>query len=59
VSQQLVGKLEKKIAVQQKKIRTLEAYIADNGLEVPADAKGGDDEEEYGVVRYAYAMHAV
>jgi len=42
---QLVNKLETKIKGQQKKIRSLEAYITDNGLEVPAEAAGEDGED--------------
>jgi len=42
----LVAKLEKKIQMQQKKIRQLEGIISENGLEVPKEvAAGGPDED--------------
>jgi len=45
----LVGKLEKKIAMQSKRIKTLEGFIAENGLEAPEGGKegAGDREVDY------------
>lgn len=42
----LVAKLENTIATQKKRIRTLEACIADNGLEAPEDVAGGEDDDQ-------------
>ena len=42
----MVAKLEKTIAAQKKRIRSLEACIADNGLEAPADGAGDGDEDQ-------------
>jgi kinesin family protein 5 len=44
----LVQKLEKKIALQGRRIKTLEGFILDNGLEVPSDGAGGGEKGEVG-----------
>lgn len=47
----LVAKLEKKISMQQKRIRQLEGKLADSGLELPDDSASVPDEDDIEVDR--------